>query len=96
MSGYALTPRARGDLQAIWPYTADRWNIEQADRYLQQIRQAMEFVAIDPRRGRSCDHIRPDYLRYPAGSHVLFFRQGQDGIVVVRVLHQSMDFERHF
>ena len=34
MSGYVLTPRARADLKAIWTYTADRWNSEQADRYV--------------------------------------------------------------
>jgi plasmid stabilization system protein ParE len=28
-----LTPRARADLKAIWIYTADRWNVAQADRY---------------------------------------------------------------
>jgi toxin ParE1/3/4 len=52
MSGYALTPRARTDIRAIWVYTADRWNVEQADRYISQICQAMEFVVADPRRGR--------------------------------------------
>ena len=95
MNGYVLTARARADLREIWTYTADRWNTVQADRYLHQLRQAMEFVAANPRRGRSCDHIRAGYFKYPAGSHVVFFRQGQNGIIVVRILHQNMDFERH-
>ena len=95
MSGYVLTLRARADLQAIWIYTADRWNVGQADRYIRQICQIMEFVAADPRRGRPCDYIRAGYLKYPAGSHILFFKQRQDDIIIVRILHQSMDFERH-
>jgi len=95
MSGYVLTPRARADLRAIWTYTADRWNSEQADRYVGLLQGAMRIVAAAPRRWRSCDHIRSGYFKYAAGSHVLFFKRHESGIVVVRVLHQSMDFERH-
>ena len=95
MSGYFLSPRARADLNAIWGYTAERWNIEQADRYLGVIHRAMEAVAREPRRWRPCDHIRAGYFKCSAGSHVLFFRQHANGIAVIRVLHQSMDFERH-
>ncbi|MDP2409781.1 MAG: type II toxin-antitoxin system RelE/ParE family toxin [Pseudolabrys sp.] len=95
MSGYALTPRARADLKAIWTYTADHWSIEQADRYAGLLHHAMEIVAAEPRRWRPCDDIRDSYFKYAAGSHVLFFRRGESGIVVVRILHRSMDFERH-
>jgi len=95
MSGYGFTPRARADLKAIWTYTADRWSIEQADRYVGLLHNAMQIVAAEPRRWRSCDHIRSGYFKYSAGSHVLFFRRHESGIVVVRILHQSMDFERH-
>jgi hypothetical protein len=40
MSGVVITPRARADLKAIWAYTADRWNIEQADRYVTMLHSA--------------------------------------------------------
>jgi toxin ParE1/3/4 len=52
-------------------------------------------VAADPHRGRCCDEIRPGYRKYPAGSHVLFYRLLPDGIDIVRILHRRMDFERH-
>jgi len=95
MSGYVLTPRARGDLTSIWTYTAERWNIEQADRYVGLLNGAIQVVAAEPRRWRACDHLRSGYFSYSAGSHVLFFKRHERGIVVVRILHQSMDFERH-
>ena len=95
MSGTILAPRARADLAAIWAYTADRWTIEQADRTIGLLHSAMQIVAAEPRRWRSCDHIRSGYFKYSAGSHVLFFRRHESGIVVIRILHQSMDFERH-
>lgn len=92
---YVLTPRARADLADIWRYTAQRWDRDQADRYLRELRRAIETIARDPSKGRRCDDIRAGYLRYPAGSHVVFFRMAGDGIVVVRILHQRMDFGRH-
>jgi toxin ParE1/3/4 len=95
MMNYVLSPRAQADIDEIWEYSADRWDIDQANRYVFEIRRAIEVVASDPRRGRSCDDIRRGYRRFSAGSHVLFFRIVADKIDVVRVLHQSMDFRRH-
>jgi toxin ParE1/3/4 len=91
---YVLSPRAQADMDEIWDYTVETWNVDQAERYIRQLRQAVETVADDPRRGVSCDHIRPGY-RSSVASHVLFFRLTDSGIDVVRVLHQRMDFARH-
>ena len=95
MTGYVLSPRAQADIDEIWDYTADRWNEDQAERYTQDLRRVIEAVARDPRKGRSCDHIRRGYRKYLVGAHVLFFRAVADRIEVVRVLHQRMDFEQH-
>jgi toxin ParE1/3/4 len=95
MSSYVLSPLARKDLREIWSYTAERWGIEQADRYIRGLHRAIETVADDPDRARRCDHIRAGYRKYSAGAHMLFFRVIADEIEVIRVLHQRMDFERH-
>jgi toxin ParE1/3/4 len=95
MGGVLLTPRARADLKAIWTYTAERWTVEQADRYIGLLHGAMQIAAAEPRRWRSCENIRSGYFKYAARSHVLFFRRHERGIAVVRILHQSMDFERN-
>ena len=96
MSAYVLSPRPRADLRGIWRYTRDRWSIEQADRYVRELNRAFATIADDPRRGRPCDDIRPGYRKYRVGAHMVFFRFVGDKIEVVRLLHQSMDFERHF
>ncbi len=95
MSRYTLTPRARSDIEEIWNYAAARWNIDQAEVYLRQIKAAIEVIAADPSRGRACDDVRAGYRKYPAGSHVLFYRATPHGIDIVRFLHQRMEFERH-
>ena len=95
MSNYHLSPRARIDLREIWRHSVDRWGTEQAKRYQLLLRQAIERIAADPRLGRSCENIRPGYRRYSAQAHMVFFRIGENGIDIIRVLHQSMDFPRH-
>jgi toxin ParE1/3/4 len=96
MIRYVLSPRAQADIDDIWDYTAHRWNEDQAQHYVEDIRRAVETIAHDPRRGRPCDQIRRGYLRFSVNAHVLFYRiSAGGGIEVVRVLHQSMDFGRH-
>jgi toxin ParE1/3/4 len=92
---YVISPRAQADIEEIWDYTAARWDIDQAERYIRAIRGAIEMVADDPQLGRRCDDIRVGYRKFPIGSHVLFYRFGRAGLDVVRILHQRMDFARH-
>ena len=95
MTGYVISPRAQADIEDIWDYTAERWRDDQAARYIRALQAAIETIAADPQRGRSCEQIRAGYRKYSAGSHVIFFRMSAGGIDAVRVLHQRMDFERH-
>jgi len=92
---YTFSPRARGDLEEIWSYTAERWAQTQAESYMRTIQEAIESVAITPRRGRNCDEIRPGYFKLAVGSHIVFYRLTKSAIDVVRILHQRMDFTRH-
>jgi len=36
-----------------------------------------------------------EIFKYPAGSHVIFYRKVHADIDIVRILHGRMDFERH-
>jgi toxin ParE1/3/4 len=95
VSQYRLTPAAQRDLSSIWDYTAERWDVRQAEIYVNEIRAAIERVAADPRRGRSCDEVRDGYRRYSIGSHLLFYVENSHGVDVIRILHQRMDPTRH-
>ena len=94
--GYTLSPKARADLDSIWDYTAERWDEDQADRYVRLIARAFSDLADGSLPGRTADDIRDGYMKLPAGSHVIFYRRDADrGIVIVRVLHKRMDVQRH-
>lgn len=96
MKAYRLTPAAQRDLSEIWDFTEERWDAGQAEKYIAEIRAAIERVAADPERGRACDEIREGYRRYGIGSHLLFFVETADSVDIVRTLHQRMDPTRHF
>jgi len=93
--GWRLSPRAQADIEEIWDYTCERWGMDQAERYVGLIGDAVASAAENPRRGRACDEIRAGYFKLAAGSHVLFYRLAGADIDVVRILHGRMDFERH-
>jgi toxin ParE1/3/4 len=96
MSRYVLSPRAEADLDEIWDYTARHWGAGQAERYVRPTGAVIQALAAAPHRGKICDHIREGYRKHPAGSHVIFYRLLDGGIDVVRILHNRVDFDRHF
>lgn len=95
MTRYRLTPAAQRDLSSIWDFTQERWDENQAEIYISEIRAAIERIAAAPDRGRSCDEIREGYRRYSIGSHLVFYIKRTDGVDVIRILHQHMDPTRH-
>ena len=94
MNSYLLSPRAQLDISEIWDYTAVQWDTDQAERYVRQIQTAIQTLAHKPLIGQPCDEIRAGYRKYPAGSHMIFFRLVSSGIEVVRILHKRMDIAR--
>lgn len=92
--GYRLYPLALADLEEIWSYTAMRWSWEQADSYHAAVIAAFEGLAAGSKQGRPSD-VRDGYFKYAVGSHLVFYRQSEGGIDIVRVLHQRMDVTLH-
>ena len=95
MPKFLLRPKAVDDLDSIWDYTVNRWSEEQAERYIRMLHAGFESIAREPTSGRSCDEIRDGYRRHRVGRHFIFYRTIETGVEVVRILHESMDFQRH-
>jgi toxin ParE1/3/4 len=88
---YALTPRARADLDEIWDHSVREWGDARAEKYLLAFRSAFETLTEHPRLGRSAHVIRPGYRSFAVNSHVVFYRISKDQIDIVRILHQKSD-----
>ncbi|QQR39232.1 type II toxin-antitoxin system RelE/ParE family toxin [Devosia rhizoryzae] len=91
---YKLRPKADADLEGIWFYSLDRWSLDQADNYTDQVLATLNELASGTRRGSVVPHL-VDVLRCPVGSHAIFYQERPDVIDVVRILHQNMDPRRH-
>lgn len=94
MTQLVFSPAALADLDAIWDYTADQWSADQADKYVDDIFEACEDLSAGRKSGRRVE-IRPDYLKFGVGSHLVFYRERSKKLEVIRILHARMDTGRH-
>jgi len=95
MVGFRFSIAARADLRDITAHTVNAWGKAQAERYLAQLQACCERIAEAPVLARSCDGVRPGYLRVSEGRHTLFFKRDAGGVLIVRILHDRMDPALH-
>lgn len=94
MSSYRLTDKAQGDLDEIGLYTLEEWGLEQALQYVDGLERACALLAENPNLGPLADQIEPGLRCHVHGSHVIFYEPSDPGILVLRILHASMDAPR--
>jgi toxin ParE1/3/4 len=90
-----IRPKSQRDLRDIWSFTRETWSREQANRYLAKLNGAIAELRKRPALGRPSDDVSPGLLRRNAERHVIYFRILGDQLLVVRVLHDSMQASAH-
>ena len=95
MAVYSLSYKAAADLDQIHEYTILNFGLKQARAYLSGLRGRFETLAGNPMQGRSASELSPGLRRLEYQSHVVFYMPKDNGIRIVRVLHQSMDVKRY-
>ena len=95
MAAFRFSRRAEADLVGIATYTLRTWGKAQTARYLGDLEAFCRTLADNPSLGRPCDEVRPGLRRTEHGKHVVFYRQDRTGILISRILHQSMLPEKH-
>ena len=94
MRPFALTHAAKSDLIAIAHCTEKTWGIAQRNSYLKQFDDLFHSLGRNPNTGITCDELREGYRKFPLGSHMVYYRNDQEvAVVIVRILHKSMDAE---
>ena len=88
-----LTPAAREDLADIWRYTDEEWGTDQATEYTRDIDLAFRLLADEPKLCRERTEFDPPVRIYHQASHLIIYLVDDQGIVVVRILHERMDVE---
>lgn len=79
----------------IAAYTLSEWGESQMLKYVASLKQCAQRLARNPKLGRPCEHILAGLFRFEKERHVLFYIRVSDGILIARILHQSMEPGRH-
>ena len=82
-------------LKRFFLYGCSEFGIKKAENYIKDLENEFQHLANNPAMGRNCHYIRNKLRAWNSGSHVIFFKQSKNGISIIRVLHQSMDYLRH-
>lgn len=95
MADYVLSNAAGADLDDIYVYSFETFGEARADAYFLSLRDALQTLAEKPRMGRDTSALYDGLLRHHHARHVVYYLIEDDGIFVVRVLHDAMDAPRH-
>jgi len=95
LAEYRFRPKATTDIENIWNYTCRAWGIRQARQYVERLRDVCADLARTPDIGKIRDELYAGLHVYPSGKHLIFYLVVDNGIDVVRVLHERMDSRLH-
>jgi toxin ParE1/3/4 len=90
-----LTEIARADLKSIRRYSTRTWGQDRTSRYMGAIRDTMKALVRATVATRNRDDLRPGLQMATSGRHCIFFEADQSRVLVVRVLHDRMDYRCH-
>ena len=96
MGNYRLSRRAASDLEEIADYTIERFGIQQARTYRDELKSCFDELADSPGLGRPAEQLARGLQRFEHKSHVVFYLREADDLLIVRILHSRMDVPRHF
>jgi toxin ParE1/3/4 len=91
-----FTSEARFDIRAILRYGRKIWGEKRRDAYSEQLNAAIASLTRFPNLGTNRDDISPGLRSIPVGEHVVYYRIGPHSIVIIRILHGTMDVARQF
>lgn len=95
MPQFKVSAKAQQDLLDIGLYTQNKFGIKQRRLYLNDIANKFELLANKRDMGIERSNLRKDYYSILIHKHIIFYKKYNYGIRIIRVLHQSMEFDKH-
>ena len=87
----ALSAAARSDLKNIYKYTFTVFGEAQAERYTRDLHSRFALLADFPGMGLHTRLGSVECLKFPSGSHVIYYRRTPTGVFIGRILHGAQD-----
>ncbi len=91
MARFRVSNRAIEDLRAIGRYTQERWGEEQRRKYLDGLDDAFQSLSEFPRMAPEREDFDPPIRIHHHEKHLIIYSVEEDRVLIVRILHQSMD-----
>ena len=84
-------------MAGIAEYTLETWGERQTVKYRNLLEQGFAKIAAAPLtpRSKDRDELFPGCRSFHVGKHVILYRVKGDVVEVARVLHDSMELDRH-
>ena len=92
----AWSPAAKQDLRNLWRYYSKVASPEIADKLVREIELASNRLRSPPLLGRARDEVAPGLRSLLVHPYAVFYRNKNDAVEIVRVLHEHRDFATAF
>ena len=95
MGVYRISGKAEIDLAVMYEYGIETFGLKQAQTYLLGLHSLFEILVKNASLGRDASEFMLSLKRFSYKSHTIFYLVTDIDILIVRVLNQSMDYEKN-
>lgn len=95
MGVYKVSGKAKTDLARMYEYGIEAFGLKQARAYLSGMHTLFQILADNATLGRDTSEFMPSLKRFSYKSHTIFYLATATAVLIVRVLNQSMDYEKN-
>jgi len=95
MADYRVSNAAQGDIREIGLYTQREWGAAQRRKYLAGMERQFERLAESPFLAAERREFTPPVRILPYERHLIVYTAEDGAVLIVRVLHASMDAPAH-
>lgn len=96
MARYNFTAHAAEDLRNIIRHTRQTWGLKQARHYRQELELSLKRLGELPSMGHKREEVAPGVRSFTVAGHIAFYAPRRGGIIILRLLHPSMNVELAF
>ena len=91
-----LSSKAIEDIEGVINYTIKKFGYDAMLEYHGSLDKCLNTLAQNPNIGLNYDHVGLGYLCFYHRSHVIFYKEKGGDILIIRILHKSIDVPQHF
>ncbi|WP_310991882.1 type II toxin-antitoxin system RelE/ParE family toxin [Aequorivita marina] len=95
MGVYKLSSKAEFDLEVMYEFCISKFGLIQAQKYFFEMHETFKLLGRNVNLGRDASDYIADFTRFSFTTHTIFYLKAADGIYIIRVLSQRMDYERN-